>query len=75
MTNLLNASVVAAWRFYCALHPEEKKVSHLDFRREIVLVLMKSEGKRKQTGGGSHCDLPQDVRYDGVNNDPVPTKQ
>ena len=75
MTNLLNISVVAAWRFYCALHPEDKKMTHLDFRREIVLVLMKSEEKRMRASGGTHCDLPQDVRYDGINHDPAPTQQ
>lgn len=66
--NILNLSVVAAWRAYCNLHHDG--MDHLTFRREIVLTLLKAEGKkRQQTSGGHHVGLPADVRYDGVGHD------
>ena len=53
MTNLLNISIVTAWKFFCTLHEKgAKKISHLDFRRDIVLVLMKSCSSRRQAQGG-----------------------
>ena len=38
--NDLNVSVVAAWRLHCAL--ATKPMSHLAFRREIALCLLKT---------------------------------
>ena len=49
-----------------------QKTSHLDFRRDIVLVLMKSFSSRRQTRGSRHADLPTEMRYDGQNHKPVP---
>ena len=63
--NVVNMSVVAAWRLYSRLHPQ-LKVSHLDFRRTITLCLLKRKIPRVQIGGGHHADLPDDIRYDGV---------
>ena len=62
MTNLLSISIVAAWKFYCTLRKKDaKKTSHLDFRRDIVLVLMKSSSSRRQTQGSRHADLPTEI--------------
>ena len=69
MTNLLSISIVAAWKFYCTLY---KKISHLDLRRDTVLVLMKSSSSRRQTQRSRHADLPTKIRYDGQNHKPVP---
>jgi hypothetical protein len=60
-SNTINITVVAAWRFYCQLHPN-CGVSHLDFRRNIVLCLLK-----RSEGGNARCArLPVDIRRDGV---------
>jgi len=61
--NAINVSVVAAWRIHCHLH--RQSMTHLEFRREITLCLLKSSEERATTGGGSHADLPNDVRFDG----------
>lgn len=61
-TNALNVSVVAAWRLHCLV--TETPLSHLEFRRDITLCLLKSD---------SHCcnqdhittEAPLDVRCDG----------
>ncbi len=71
----MNISLVAAWRFYCALHPGDKKVTHLEFRIEITLVLMKSSGRRIQSTGERHANLPKDVRYDGQNHEQTACSQ
>ena len=63
MTNLLNISIVAAWKFYCVLHQKDAKVTHLEFRRNTYLVLTKSSTIRNQSQGGRHaicllkCDM------------------
>ena len=73
MTNLLSTSIVAAWKFYCTLYEKDgKKISHLDLRSDIVLVLMKSSSSRRQTQRSRHADLPTEIRYDGQNHKPVP---
>jgi hypothetical protein len=50
--NGLNMAVVAAWRLHCHLHGKESQ-SHLEFRREIVLVALKTglESYRSRKGG------------------------
>lgn len=65
-TNALNISVVAAWRLHCAVSPNP--ISHLDFRREVTLCLLKSEipNPRRQIDGGHLPDLPDDIRFDSV---------
>ena len=40
--NLLNVSVVAAWRIHCILE-KANKLSHLEFRRYIALCLLKAD--------------------------------
>ena len=72
MTNLLNISIVAAWKFYCVLHQKDAKITHLEFKRNISLVLTKSSTIRNQSQGGKHADLPSEVRYDGQDHNPVP---
>ena len=62
--NALNVSIVAALRIHC--YVEVNKMSHLDFRREITLCLLKSSKVRKQNGGGHISDLPNDIRFDGI---------
>ena len=67
MINVINVSLVAAWKFYSTLHKDDKKsISHLDFRREVVLVLTKSGDSRTTNRGGKHADLPAEVKYDGT---------
>ena len=65
MTNLLNISIVVAWKFYFVLHQNDAKITHLEFRKNISLVLTKSSTIRNQSQGGRHADLPSEVRYDG----------
>ena len=63
-TNVLNVTVVAAWRIHCKI--AESPLSHLDFRREIAICLLKmSMVSRLQVGGGPRVNLPDDVRFDG----------
>jgi hypothetical protein len=64
-SNAINTTVVAAWRLFCHLHPNGG-VSHLDFRRNIALCLLKkSEGKKSELSG--RCvRLPVDIRKDGI---------
>ncbi len=57
------------------LTPGDKKVTHLEFRREITLVLMKSSGRRIQSTCGRHANLSEDVRYDGQNHEPTACSQ
>ena len=66
LTNALNISVVAAWRLHCAVSSDG--VSHLDFRREITLYLLKAAvpQPRQQIDGGHLPDLPDDIRYDNI---------
>ena len=70
VVNLINLSVVAAWQLYSVVHPDEtKKVTHLDFRRDIVINLLKHSEERYKVTGGKRVDLPDDSRYDGVDHD------
>ena len=61
-----NVSVVAACRLHSAL--AAKLVSHLAFRREIALCLLKTPTKflRSQVTGGKVPHLPSSLRFDGV---------
>lgn len=70
----LNVSVVAAWKIHCKTN--EKKLSHLDFRREITLCLLKlDEPKTINVGPTTSSNLPGDVRFDGVNHFMTSTTQ
>lgn len=77
-TNALNVSIVAAWRIHCALHGGKDQLDHLAFRRQVVLCLLKAGTDLKprlQVGGGRLADLPDDIRYDGLEHDRQPCSQ
>jgi len=59
-------AVVAAFRFYKYLHPEEAHVTHLLFRRTVAMALLKAQPGRLKSGGPT-APTPIAVRYDGVN--------
>ena len=71
--NALNVSVVAAWRVHCKVADEP--LSHLDFRREIAVCLLKTAPSKAKHPGGHTAHQPQDVRYDGVGHTAESTKQ
>ena len=73
--NGLKVSVVAAWRLYCAL--AAKPMSHLAFRREIALCLLKTltEFLRSQVTGGRVPYLPSSPRFDSVDHTKVTCTQ
>lgn len=64
--NALNVSIIASWRIHCSVCPAS--LSHLDFRREVTLCLLKVEipKPRCRSIGGHMPDLPYDIRYDNV---------
>jgi hypothetical protein len=72
--NGLNISIVAACRLYCRLHPVSPP-SHLDFRRDITLCLLKGTTSRRRQGVTTRCLLPVDVRYDAVGHIIIQTTQ
>ena len=57
---------MAAWHFHCAL--ATKPMSHLAFRREIALCLLKTptEFLCSEVIGGRVPHLPSLLRFDGV---------
>jgi DNA excision repair protein ERCC-6 len=61
--NSVNNAVVAAWKLHCRVTPSSDTLSHLNFRREVVLGLMK--GASRQRLGGPTASVPHCVRYDG----------
>ena len=63
MTNLLNISIVAAGKFYCVLQQRDAKITHLEFRRNISLVLTKSSTITNQPQGADmqNCFLKCDM--------------
>lgn len=63
-SNALKLSVVAAWRMHCQL--VAFPLSHLEFRREVMLCLMKSVAPRTQAGRNKMAELPADIRYAGL---------
>ena len=73
-TNALNVTVVAAWRIHCKIAGSPK--SHLDFRREIAICVLKmSMVSRLQVGDGPRVNLPDDVRFDGEDHKNVVASQ
>ena len=66
--NALNVSIVAAWRIHCAVNDAAHAMDHLFFRRNLAVCLLKAgpQLERHQIGGGHQADLPQTVRYDGI---------
>ena len=63
--NLLNASVTTSWRLYLMANPKSK-MTHLDFRRYIVRVLVCSGATMKIKERRS-AQIPAEVRLDGIN--------
>ena len=63
LINVVNRSVVAAWRLHCKTCQEN--LLHLQFRSQITLCLLKAgpQRVRKLEFAGI---LPEDVRYDGM---------
>jgi len=63
---ILNAAVVAGWLLHCPVFGA-KALSHLEFRRQVTLTLIKVETiyDRRQLGGGPQGSLPVTVQYDG----------
>ena len=73
-TNALNMTVVVTWRIHCKI--AESPMSHLDFRREIVICLLKMSTVRcLQVGSGLRVNLPDDVRFGGEDNEKVAASQ
>ena len=72
-SNALNLSVVAAWRMHCQL--VEDPLSHLEFRREVTLCLLKSVTPRAHVGQSKITELPADIRYDGLGHNKQRCKQ
>ena len=68
--NLLNATVVAAWKIHRQIG--DKKITHIDFRRHVMLCPLKVQLNRKIETNVA-AKLPLDVRFDGVNHFLGPT--
>ena len=62
--NLLNTTVVAAWKIHCQIG--DKKITHIDFRRQVTLCLLKVQ-QHRETESSVAAELPLDVRFDGIN--------
>ncbi|KRZ01228.1 PiggyBac transposable element-derived protein 3 [Trichinella zimbabwensis] len=63
--NAVNVATVAAWRIHCFV--EERPLSHLEFRRQVVLSLLQSERTAPpRAASGLMSQLP-DIRFDGAN--------
>ena len=60
--NVINLTVVAAWRVYNNLHGGE--LDHLGFRRQVTICLVKIT--RPLVDYGRPATLPDDVRYGGI---------
>jgi hypothetical protein len=74
-TNALNVSVVAAWLLHSTLN-QRRALSHLEFRRQIAICLLKAQiSERKQVGGAGHVNLPDDVRYGYIGHEVVDAAQ
>ena len=61
--NALNTSVVAAWRIHTKF--ADNNLSHLDFRSEVSLCLLKSVPSRTSFKRPRMSSFPDDVRFDG----------
>ena len=64
--NAINVSVVAGWRIHC--NAVVSPVTHLEFRREIAICLLKSSmEERTKVTGETLPSLPKDIRFDQIN--------
>ena len=72
--NAVNVSVVAAWRIHC--NAVVSPMTHLEFRREITICLLKSPmEERTKVTGGTLPSLPKDIRFDQINHYKITTTQ
>ena len=62
--NLLNTTVVAAWKIYCQIG--DKKITHIGFRRQMTLCLLKIQ-QHREIESSVAAELPLDVHFDSVN--------
>lgn len=63
--HIINTSVVAAWRLYNRLG--DNKMTHLEFRREVVLCLLKAEQAEQWVKERLQPYTIDDIRFDGMN--------
>ena len=61
--NLLDTTVVAAWKIRCQIG--DKKITYIDFRRQVTLYLLKIQQHRKIQSSIA-AELPLDVHFDRV---------
>ena len=61
--NVLNMSVVAAWKIHTKVTGPAEALDHIQFRREIVVGLLKSTSRQRL--GGPTAPVPGSVRFDG----------
>ena len=61
--NLLSTAVVAAWKIHCQIG--DKKITYIDFRRQVTPCLLKIQQHRKIESSVA-AELPLDVHFDGV---------
>ena len=72
--NAVNVSVVAPWQFHYAV--VEVLKSHLEFRCEIAIRLLKSAiNVHRKTTGRAIANLPSDLWYEGISHCRVSTTQ
>ena len=62
--NAMNMAVVAAWKIHCKVHDASEAVTHLEFRREQVIGLLKGSSRQRLVGPAAA--VPPCVRFDGV---------
>lgn len=73
-SNVVNMAVVASYRFYQHINPNNS-ISHLEFRRQISLALVKIGTTERVRLGGPTATPLDDVRFDGINHFLTPTSQ
>lgn len=57
-SNALNMAVVASWNLHCEVHSNSEKISHLEFRRQLTMhLLRKKERLPKHPGPRSHLKI------------------
>ncbi|KRX57853.1 hypothetical protein T03_7946 [Trichinella britovi] len=64
--NLVNTATVAAWRIHCFVE-ETPPHSRLEFRRQVVLSLLYSEGTAPGRAASGFMSQWSDIRFGGVN--------
>jgi len=62
--NALNMAVVAVWRVHCYVSESSANSTHLEFRRQVTLGLLKSSTRQRM--GGPTAPVVHDIGYDGV---------